>query len=502
MKGVDPRTPVVVGIGQVTNRRERLVEPLGLAAEAAALALADSGGRLHGGVDTIAFVNVLTPAGDQPAHRLAARLGLAPRRHLGTTIGGNTPQWLVGQLARDIATGASDVALIVGAEATDSAKRATAAGEALDHVREASPSGEDDVVGDPRIGVSDAEARARLVAPAALYPLFESVLAARAGRTLEEQRVWLGSFMQPATAVAARHPDLAWFPQVRTAAELSTPSPENRMISEPYTKLLNAIIQVDQSAALLMCSVAVAEAAGISSERWVFPLGVADLNDVFFPAQRPDLAASPAIATAAGALFEAVGCGIDDVSAFDLYSCFPCAVEIASNALRLPFDDDRGFTVTGGHPYFGGPGNNYTTHSIAAMIERCREQPGSIGLTTGLGWYITKHSIGLWSTTPPQRGFPRIDLRSEQAAIDATAVPLAEIDAVTGRARVEAFSVLHDRDEGPIAIPVVASMEDGTRVVARIDDPAFARAVSGMMLVGAEIKVRPQPGGAPQFELA
>src|SRR3546814_10065946 len=132
---------------------------------------------------------------------------------------------------------------------------------------------------------------------------------------------------------------------------------------------------------------------------------------------------SPAIETAGGALFQAVGCGLDDIPRFVFYSCFPVAVEISATALGLRLDDPRPFTVTGGHAYFGGPGNNYTSHSIATMAQQLRDDPGAIGLTTGLGWYVTKHSIGLWSTTPPERGFAKPDLAAAQAAIDAKARP-------------------------------------------------------------------------------
>ena len=70
--------------------------------------------------------------------------------------------------------------------------------------------------------------------------------------------------------------------------------------------------------------------------------------------------------------------------------------------LGIAADDPRPLTVTGGLPYFGGPGNNYVTHSIASMVETLRADPGSLGLVTANGWYVTKHSIGIYSTDPPR----------------------------------------------------------------------------------------------------
>lgn len=496
MSGLDPRAPVLVGVGQVANRDEKLVDPITLAAEATRRALADCGADLD--VDTIAMPGVLAPSTAHPAHRLATALGLGPRRLLSSTIGGNTPQWLVGTLGTDIVEGRCDVALVAGAEAGASVRRARKQGVAPRTAAE--PTGEDTEIGDSRMGASQAELHAGLGPPPFLYPILESAVAHQAGRSLDEQRRFLGRFMSPATEVAASHPDLAWFPNPATPDELSEPTPGNRMIAEPYTKRMNAIIDVDQAAAFLLCSAEAAEAAGIPRDRWVFPLGVADLNDVFFPLERPELYRSPAIETASRALFNAVGCGLDDVSRFDFYSCFPVAVEISATALGLGLDDRRPFSVTGGHAYFGGPGNNYTSHSITTMAQQLREDPGAIGLTSGLGWYVTKHSIGLWSTTPPERGFAMPDLSGAQAAIDATALTQAE-PGTARAATVDGWTVIHDRDVGPASVVAYATTADRQRVVVRRDDPSLAAELSGGQLVGQTITVVPAGEGPAGFAM-
>jgi len=496
VSAIDPRTPALVGVGQVTNRGDDLVDPISLAAEATRLALADCGAHLS--VDTVAMPGVLAPRTENAAHRLAAVLGMTPRRLLSSTIGGNTPQWLVGKLGTDIVEGRCDVALVAGAEAGASVRRARKQGVAARTALEAT--GEDTEIGDTRLGASPAEMHAGLAPPPFLYPILESAVAHQAGRTLDEQRRFLGRFMAPATEVAASHPALAWFPTWATADELSEPTPANRMIAEPYTKRMNAIIEVDQAAAFLLCSVEAAEAAGIPRDRWVFPLAAADLNDVFYPLERPELHRSPAIETAGQALFDAAGCGLDEISRFDFYSCFPVAVEISATALGLALDDPRPFTVTGGHAYFGGPGNNYTTHSIATMAQQLRDDPGAIGLTTGLGWYVTKHSLGLWSTTPPERGFAKPDLSSEQAAIDATAIPQAG-PGTAGPGRVDGWTIIHDRDAGPAGVVAYVTTGDRQRVVVRRDDAAFAAELSGGQLVGRTVTVVSSGEGPAGFDL-
>lgn len=496
MSALDPRTPVLVGVGQVTNRGDELVDPITLAAEASRRAFADCGRDLH--VDTIAMPGSIAPRIEHPAHRLAAMLGMDARRLFSSTVGGNTPQWLVGVLGTDIVEGRCDAVLVAGAEGGASVRRARKQG--LDVPEPPAASGEDIGIGDDRFGASAAELHAGLAPPPFLYPILESALAHEAGRTLDEQRRFLGRLMAPATEVAAAHPHLAWFPEQATAEELSELAPRNRMIAEPYTKRMNAIIEVDQAAAFLLCSKDAAEAADIPRDRWVFPLGVSDLNDVFYPIERPDLHRSPAIETAGRALLDAVGCGLDDVSRFDLYSCFPAAVEISAAALGLSLDDPRPFTVTGGHAYFGGPGNNYTSHSIVTMAQHLRDDPGSIGLTTGLGWYLTKHSIGLWSTTPPERRFATPDLAAAQATIDATALTQAD-PGTSGRATVQGWTVIHDRDAGPASVVAYATTSDHRRVVVRRDDPTLAAELSGTQLVGHTLTVVPTGEGTAGFEL-
>ncbi len=488
---------MLVGIGQVTNRGGPLMEPLELMEAAARLALADAGATAAARVGSVQVVNVFSRSYADPAGELARRLALRDGERLTTTIGGNTPQWLLARACDAVAAGELDGVLIAGAEALDSAKRARDQGlEADQSVTAAAPVGK--VVGDERSGIGPAEMAAGLMAPAQLYPLFESALAARAGRSPDEQRLFLGRLLAPMTEVAAGLEDLAWFPERLAPAAISTVSESNRMVGEPYTKRMNSIIQVDQGAALVLLSAEAAAAAGIARDRWVFPWSSAHCNDVFLPSERPDVSRSGGIAAAGQAALAAAGCGIDDVDFLDFYSCFPCAVEMGAEALGVDLSDRRGLTVTGAMPYFGGPGNNYVTHSIAVMVDKCRREPGALGLVTGLGWYVTKHAVGLYSSAPPPQGWRHADCSDAQARIDATAIPVA-LDGA-GEAVVEAMTVSHDRQTGPSSAPVFARLGDGRRVVALPADPSLPASLSGTSLVGQRIRVR-AGDGAPRYDL-
>ena len=151
--------------------------------------------------------------------------------------------------------------------------------------------------------------------------------------------------------------------------------------------------------------------------------------------------------------------------------------------IGLKHDDPRGLTLTGGLPYFGGPGNNYVMHSIAVMMDKLRAKPGTYGLVTGNGWYLTKQSTGIYSTAPPAKPFEREDPAVLQAQIDALPHPEI-IEAPQGQATVETYTVVHKR-EGPFMAIVVGRDASGRRFVANTpDDPATLAAMEASEQIG------------------
>jgi acetyl-CoA C-acetyltransferase len=515
---LDPdRTPVVVAVGQAESR-DLALGPLELA-EAAARQALDASPRLAGAIERVTLVNVLSRrAGVAPAGALCEALDLRGRPRETTSIGGNTPQAMVERAAGDIAGGRLGATLIVGAEAVRSGRLrsaaaveekkappsagATASAAGAERAREP-----DVVVGTDRQDLSDEERLAGLYIPLHVYPMFESVLAARAGRTPAQQREVIGRLLAPFTEVAAANPH-AWFRQVRSAADLATVSPDNRLVAEPYLKTMVAFLGGAQAAAVVVTSLAVARALRLD-DGCLFVWSAASANEVWFPMARPDLGGAPALEAAASAALGAAGIGVDDVSAFDLYSCFPSAVQIAAASLGLRLDLDhpeemRPITVTGGLPYFGGPGNNYSTHAVAAMFDLFRSSTGlsgagngpRLGLITGVGWYLTKHSVGVYGSAPPPQGYAPVDTSTAQALIDASALPfVAAGEEVAAEGTVDASTVIYDRDGRPTAAPVVATLQDGRRVVAAAS-PRGAEDAAGTFLVGARIRVEGAAGAA------
>jgi len=317
-----------------------------------------------------------------------------------------------------------------------------------------------------------------------VYPLLETALRAQLGHGIDEHQRYVGELWSKFAAVAATNPH-AWSRTPYTAEDISTVSADNRMVCFPYPKRMCANIDVDQGAALLLCSYEAASAAGVPDDRIVFLHAGAGAHDHYFVTERASLAASPAIRDAGRAALEASQASIDDVAAFDLYSCFPSAVQMGRDALGLAPGDDRPLTVTGGLGFAGGPVNNYPTHGIAAMLDRLRAEPGAIGLTTALGWYVTKHSMGVWSTTPPAVPFRYVDA---QATVD-TQPAREPAGLVDGTATVEATSVSFERDGTPSVGIVALLTDDDRRALANCRDASALAAMTTEPWEGRRAKV-------------
>ena len=457
---LDPRTPVVVAVGQVEQREPdpaSALEPTALLAEAARAAQADSGSdRLLAAVDTVAVVRILSWRYRDPAALVAADLGITPTRTIETDDGGNYPQTLLNRMAREIQAGRADAVLIGGAEAwrTRTASRRdgltlpwTAQGDEV-HPTESVANAEP--LGHP------GEWAREVMMPIEIYPLFENAHRAAEGWTVDEHRDRLAALWSGFSDVAATNPH-AWIRKAFSPAEIREPSPSNRMVGFPYTKLMNANNAVEQAAAFVLCSVERARALGISPDRWVFPWSGTDAHEHWFVSHRWSLAEAPAIRLAGRAALDLAGVGVDDLAHVDVYSCFPSAVQIAAKELGL--GADRPLTVTGGLSFAGGPWNDYVSHSIAAMVERLRGDAGSVGLVTANGGFLTKHAFGVYSTEPPAQPFRHRDL---QAEVDA--LPRRDLaETVDGPVTVETAVVMHDRDSTPQRAIVAALLPDGRR---------------------------------------
>ena len=499
------RTPVLIGGGQRTYRKGMAPGPRAMVLEAVTEAAADAGIPVSAlaATDHLAVVGFTVdapgtvkrlpvPRMANPPAALAEDLGAAPRVAIYTHTGGNTPQALVNWACERIARGEADLVILAGAEFLGSRLKRAGAGQDLTAFG-GGPEGTPERWGDARGDCTPQETAHGMSFPANTYPLFENALRAKLGRGVEEHQRAMGALFARFNAVAARNPD-AWFPTQRTAEEIAFESDDNRMVGFPYTKYLNAVIQVDQSAAVIIASASRADALGVAAEKRVHLHGCSDVTEVWNPIDRMDLAASPAIGLAARKAFAMAGKRIADMAMLDIYSCFPSAVEIACREMGIAADDPRPLTLTGGLPYFGGPGNNYVMHSIVAMMRALRAQPGAFGLVTANGWYLTKHAMGVYSTEPPAGPFEREDPRTYQKEIDALTRPEIVWEP-SGPAKIETYTVIHGRDHPRMGI-VIGRDAQGRRFVANTpDDEATLRDLQSREGVGRTGRVHSSDGG-------
>ncbi|MET0578368.1 MAG: acetyl-CoA acetyltransferase [Ilumatobacteraceae bacterium] len=465
---IDPRTPVLVGVGQFLHHAAGLddaLEPVALMEAAISAAATDAGLDGPPAFDSIRVVSSLSWKYGNPGWVIAERLGQAPRQLAYTTSGGNTPQTLLNTTAGDIVAGRLDVALLTGGEAWRTRTRARREGAILDWAK--APDGVPPVMlGDDFDMTHPVEADRGVYLPVQVYPMFESAIRAAAGRTPDEHLAIISEIWARFSAVATGNP-AAWSREPKTAEEIRTTSPQNRLIGLPYRKYMNSNNDVDMAAALIVCSVEAARRLGVAEDRWVFVHSSADCHEHAYASNRDTFARTPAIEMGGRAALEAAGLTIDDISVVDLYSCFPAAVQLGAQSLGL--STDQQLTRTGGLAFAGGPWNNYVMHAIATVVGDLRDRPGEHGLVWANGGYATKHAFGVYGTEPPAAGYRHAD---PQAAIDA--LPwrdLAVADDALGPVTIEAYTVMHDRDGTPEQAIATCLLPDGRRAWATSGRP-------------------------------
>lgn len=454
---------------------------------AANLALEDAGIAAHR-VGGVLATPLSTFSTDDASQLVAERLDLPPGLRTVTGYTGAGPQQLMAQACQAILDGQTDAVLIVGGIADASVRRARRLGveppapptsrwsqgagaPVLRDVRPGSHGGYH-----PRIP----EIAAGAGMPSAYFALVESSLSREL--TPPEHRESLGRLLAPFTEVAARRPELAWFPTPRTAQEIATPSANNRLVAEPYTKLMCSFPTVDLAAALVIARAAEAKTPAVR------PLALVRGRESGPPSARPVYHRSEMLCRMVHAAQTISGIDVADIAQFDLYSCFPAAVKVISGALGLDPADERPRTATGGLPYFGGPGASYSLHGLACLVEDLRARPETVGGAVSLGGMMNDFSLGFYGVGDGPCEI--LDLG------EAAGPPVAAARSASGTAVVAAATVLHDKDRGPVAAPIIARLADGSRTGARAGDPSLPAALAGgPSLVGREVELTTSEAG-------
>ena len=480
---IDPRTPVLIGTGQVLQRAEGLDDardPVALMVEAITLAASDAGLSSVPNPDAIRVVSLLSWKYGNPAQFIAEDLGLTPRELGLSAMGGNTPQTLVNAASRQILAGELDLVILTGGETTRTRARYNKAGLTPDwRTTDIAPV---PVSEDLTMNMPEELAR-KIMMPIQIYPLFETALRAQAGRSIADHQVHISELYARFSAVAATNP-YAWSKKQYTAEEIRTASDTNRMIGFPYPKLMNSNNDVDMSAALILCSAEKATALGVPRDRWIFPQSGSDAHEHAFISHRNHFYDTPAVELAGRRVLELAGLTINDIDLVDLYSCFPSAVQLGAKSLGL--DINGQLTRTGGLQFAGGPWNNYVMHAIATVANELRNGVGSTGLVWANCGYTTKHAFGVYATTPPKNGFS-YDYPQDQIDALPRRSLASPADAV-GEMTIEGYSVMHDREGNPERSIASCILADGRRAWADTTDVGIGRDMCTNEWVGRTVR--------------
>lgn len=502
---MDDRTPVIIGVGEASERIDAsdyaALSPVELAARAARAALDDAHAKSPiapeiGVVAGVRQFEISGPGAQAPFGRsnnfprsVARRVGANPERAILEPVGGQGPQHLVNEFAQAIGRGDMELALIFGAEAISTVRHLASRGETRDWSETVEGDLEDRGYGVESLTSPELAAHGCRTA-IQHYALFEN---ARRGKRHLDRVAYareMGELFAPFTRVAADNPH-AMSHEVLDAEAIATVTERNRIVADPFPRRVVARDQANQGAAVLIASLGKARALGVPEERIVYLHGGADLTERL-PLERRDLSAYPAAGLAGRRALEIAGIGVADVALFDLYSCFPIAVFDVRDELGLAADDPRPLTMTGGLPFFGGAGNNYSMHAIASMIRGLRERPGAYGFVGANGGFLSKYSVGVYSTKArPWIGFDSADLQAQVAAWGAPRAAAEDVEA----GAIETYVI--DYGRGAPQATLICRTAAGERFCAMTDpdDPAIAAEMGKVEPLGASISTRKDDRG-------
>ncbi|MDB4076729.1 enoyl-CoA hydratase-related protein [Porticoccaceae bacterium] len=513
------RMPIIVGVGQVVDHWDgadlnQAPSPTGLIVESIKRAQADAGvANLKDKIDTLAVIRAFTDslrtpfdpfgkAKNFPAAVIEAA-AINPRKIIYSTAGGEQPQSLVNELSENIARGDIRLAMITGGEAIAALKTALKHSVTLDWSSDADADIEDR--GAKTDFISAYEMVNGMGLPPQTYAAMEEALRARLGMSKTEYQGYMAGICAGLAKTAEQNP-FAQFPHAMSAEFLAEASKENYPICDPYLKWNIAQDAVNQASTLMLTSVGYAKELGINPDKWIYLHGYATLTEKLV-SERPDLSKSKALELALSGAINSAGLVAADIAYRDIYSCFPIVVHLAAEVLGLDPVHDQ-MTQTGGLPFFGGAGNNYSTHGIATVVERLRQDRDAYGLVLANGGFISKQSAGVYSARVPGTW---VDHCSAALQAEVQAQPEYSLLNEDCTGVIEACTVRHDRHgighayllarnaQGRVMATVPADHRATMQALHRFDNPV-GQTVNIIHRDGKNTLSNPHKLGAPMSD--
>lgn len=475
---IDPRMPVLVGVGVASDD----MEAIGLMTEAVRRACLDAGP----GCSPTKLDRLAVPEGswshESPGRLVADRLGAASARTHFYQLGIPQQSLINGALAA-ILSGESDLAVVVGGESKRWARNEERAGRPVPSL--AGDPGRGDILHERRGPIVEpVEVAHRLWDPVQQYAMIENALRHAEGRSVTGQAGLTSGLWARFNQVARNNPQAA-FATPRSADEIATPTRDNRPLAFPYNKWHSTQWVVDQAAALVFASFGEAERMGIARDRMVFPLVGIESSHAVSLLARGEPHRWPAMAVLGEEAARRLGSPVSACEVVELYSCFPAAVMVQQRELGL--DRDATPTITGGMAFAGGPFNNFVFQSLAEVVGRLREKPDVRGLVTSVSGLLTKPGLGVWSATPDGKLPSLADLAFEAEARTPVLPVLDSVDAYEGPLMVVTSTVTYDGLE-PVQAVAVGTTPRGRRTVTYATSADVLAAAEAGALEGAEVE--------------
>ena len=487
-------TPIIVGAGQCVEREACASSPMQLASSAAQAALDSCGADAKtaaAAIDTIAVVKIFSDSAkmwetslgrsNNPPQSVASRIGASPVSRIYSETGGNCPQSLLMEFFADLQAGKRTMVLLTGSEAIKNQRNAERNDVALDWTETFDEELEDRGFGS--FVANNQERFNGMVMPIYYYIIIEEARRQKLGLSREEYLQQLGQQQAAFSAIAANNP-YAQFPGAQSAEDILAAEP----LTHLYTKRMVAQDSVNQGAALLLTTVDKARELGIPERNWVYMHGAAEGTEVDLTI-RPDPSTSEMATRVVDRALAMADKTIDDISLLDIYSCFPCAVLAVSDHLGLPADGSKQLTLTGGLPYFGGPGNNYSMHGLAEMWSQIRRDSAQYAFIHANGGVLSKHASGVFSCQPSS-----VDWSSADTYISQDELPRKEQVSNPARGQVIAYTVNYHKGQAVQGI-VLCETDDGERFVScsKLEDQATVKEMLSRESAGRSVSVTPDP---------
>ncbi|MFQ5503319.1 MAG: hypothetical protein ACE5F1_00810 [Planctomycetota bacterium] len=490
--GLAPNTPVIVGVGfhqEQTDDPIESSEPYQSMVRAVRRAADDAGSEAL--LERIESISV--PQGiwqyRNPGKLVADALGCPSATSVLADLG-VLQLTLLSDLCRSITVGEREVGVITGGEAKFRELRSKITQQPVVETQQPEDTPQPQVhLTSPDPFCSDLEAQRGLWSPVQFFAIIESALRHHQGLDVEEHRDAIARLYSGFSDIAARNPH-AWRRDPVSADEIRNPTAGNSMLAFPYTKRHCSQWNVNRAVAIIVCSAAKAEQLGLDGRSWIFPLAAAESKHVVPLARQRQLHSHPGTVLSGERAFALAGVSAEELTAVELYSCFPSAVQSFAQDLKL--GDSCPFTVTGAMPFAGGPFNHFSLEGVARMVEVLRSNEANeaserrIGLVSNLSGIFGKQACALFSNFPNDRGYGFEDVTAAAAEGDS---PLSLNGGYAGSATVVGYTVVFDKEEVSHGI-AICDTPDGERTVVKTDDKALLVRMTQREYCGRAVLVR------------